>query len=159
MTAIGRGGNEEIEKGIPPGMDILLVEQEVAASDEITALQMVVAADTRRTALLAEARTLERLTDAYNLSLDESNGITPDELEAGGVRYIKEAKLQGDSFAVGAKLTFEGREVTVLEEKDKDGDITIQDVVRYDEERLNEVYDELQDIGADSAEQRARRLT
>jgi len=158
MHAIGYGTCEEIKKAIPPNTDILLVEQEVAASDEITALQMVVAADTRRTALLAEARTLERLTDAYNLSLDESNGITPDELEAGGVRYIKEAKLQGDSFAVGAKLTFEGREVTVLEEKDKDGDITIQDVVRYDEERLNEVYDELQDIGADSAEQRASAI-
>jgi len=158
MHAIGYGTCEEIKKAIPPNTDILLVEQEVAASDEITALQMVVAADTRRTALLAEARTLERLTDAYNLSLDESNGITPDELEAGGVRYIKEAKLQGDSFAVGARLTFEGREVTVLEEKDKDGDITIQDVVRYDEERLNEVYDELQDIGADSAEQRASAI-
>ena len=59
MTAIGRGGNEEILRGIPPGMDILLVEQEVQASDEITALQMVVAADTKRTELLAEAKQIE----------------------------------------------------------------------------------------------------
>ena len=52
MTAIGHGGNESIEKGIPPGMDILLVEQEVAASDTISALEMVVLADTNRTRLL-----------------------------------------------------------------------------------------------------------
>ena len=68
MHAIGYGTCEEIKKAIPPNTDILLVEQEVAASDEITALQMVVAADTRRTALLAEARTLERLTDASESS-------------------------------------------------------------------------------------------
>ena len=60
MTAIGRGGNEAIEKGIPPGMDILLVEQEVAASDEISAVQMVVSADTKRTALLEEAKEIEK---------------------------------------------------------------------------------------------------
>ena len=37
MSAIGHGGYEEIQKGIPPNMDILLVEQEVAASDTISA--------------------------------------------------------------------------------------------------------------------------
>ena len=81
MHAIGYGSNEDIKKAIPPNTDILLVEQEVAASDEITALQMVVLADTKRTALLDEARVLERLSDAYNMSLDENNAITPDELE------------------------------------------------------------------------------
>ena len=40
MTAIGTQNCKEIADGIPPGMDILLVEQEVAASDEITALQV-----------------------------------------------------------------------------------------------------------------------
>ena len=64
MHAIGRGGNEMIAAGIPPNMDILLVEQEVEASDEVSALQMVVAADTKRTELLAEAKELEDLGDA-----------------------------------------------------------------------------------------------
>ena len=41
MHAIGFGTNEDIKNGTPPNIDILLVEQEVAASDEITALQMV----------------------------------------------------------------------------------------------------------------------
>ena len=47
---------DEIRKAIPPGIDILLVEQEVQASEEITALQMVVNADTKRTALLKESK-------------------------------------------------------------------------------------------------------
>jgi len=161
MHAIGYGTNEDIAKAIPPNTDILLVEQEVAASDEISALQMVVLADTRRTALLQEARTLERLTDAYQMSLDEANEITPDELEQGGVRYVKEAKLEGGPFVAGARCKYNGREVTVLEEKDKDGDVTIQDT--FDEDgavagRLSEVYDELADIGADSADQRASAI-
>ena len=63
MTALGRGGNEDIQNGIPPNMDILLVEQEVEASDEITALQMVVAADERRTALLKEQADIEEATN------------------------------------------------------------------------------------------------
>jgi len=146
MHAIGTGEVEEIKKAIPPNTDILLVEQEVVASDEITALEMVVAADTRRTALLAEAKELE------------------EKLEKGGVKYIKEAKLElidGDAFVVGAKVRFEGREVSVLEEKDEDGDITIQDIFDEDGEiagRLSEVYDELTDIGADSANQRASAI-
>mmetsp|Transcript_20628 Transcript_20628/g.62966 ORF Transcript_20628/g.62966 Transcript_20628/m.62966 type:complete len:912 (-) Transcript_20628:585-3320(-) len=161
MHAIGYGSNEDIKKAIPPNTDILLVEQEVAASDEITALQMVVLADTKRTALLDEARVLERLSDAYNMSLDENNAITPDELEKGGVRYVKEKMLEGGPFTVGTKCKYQGREVTVLEEIDKDGDITIQDTFDPDGEiaaRLSEVYDELSDIGADSAEQRASAI-
>ena len=74
MTALGTGTNEEIKAGTPPNMDILLVEQEVEASEEITALQMVLSADTKRTALLAEAEKLEK------------------ELEVGGVKYIKKVR-------------------------------------------------------------------
>eukprot|EP00965_Chrysotila_dentata_P221769 6192570-Pleurochrysis_carterae.AAC.1 len=105
--------------------------------------QMVVSADTRRTALLAEAKELEKT------------------LEEGGVKYIKAAKLDGDDFSVGAKVKFEGRVVTILEGLDKDGDYTIQDVFDEDGEiagRLSDVYDELADIGADSAEQRASAI-
>ena len=59
MTAIGKQTNEEIMAGIPPQMDILLVEQEVAASKTISAVEMVVLADERRTALLKEEKELK----------------------------------------------------------------------------------------------------
>ena len=91
MTAIGHGGNEAIEGGIPPGMDILLVEQEVAASDEITALQMVVAADTVRAKLMDEAKELEQ------------------KLEEGGLKYCPIGKLDAvveGNFAVGAEVIY-----------------------------------------------------
>lgn len=111
MTAIGTGSNEEIKAGTPPNMDILLVEQEVEASDEITALQMVLSADTQRTALLQEQKDLEK------------------KLEEGGVKYIKKAKLtplDGGDFKKDTRVQFQGRVCTVLEEIDEDGDITIQ---------------------------------
>ena len=111
MTALGTGSNEEIKAGTPPNMDILLVEQEVEASDDITALQMVLNADTKRTALMEEAKDLEK------------------QLEEGGVKYIKKKKLtpldDGD-FKKDTRVQFEGRICTVLEEIDDDGDITIQ---------------------------------
>lgn len=143
MHAIGVGEVDEIRKAIPPGIDILLVEQEVQASEEITALQMVVNADTKRTALLKESKALEET------------------LEKGGVKYIKQAKLEGKSFKVGDHVIFEGHSCTVLEEIDADGDITIQDEFDMDGAmagRLTDIYDELQDIGADSAEQRASAI-
>ena len=40
MTAIGTREVDEISKAMPPNLDVLLVEQEVAASDTITALQV-----------------------------------------------------------------------------------------------------------------------
>ena len=144
MHAIGHQTHPEIKAAIPPRTDILLVEQEVAASDEISALQMVVLADTKRTALLEEEKELQK------------------QLEEGGVKYVKPDKLQTEGPLVeGAKCVFEGRQVTVIEGLDKDGDITIQDV--FDEDgaiagRLSEVYDELVDIGSDSAEQRASAI-
>ena len=89
MNAIGYGKNEDIKNGTPPNIDILLVEQEVAASDEITALQMVVAADTKRTALLEEAKEIEQ------------------KLEEGGLKYCPIGKLDAvveGNFAVGAEV-------------------------------------------------------
>ena len=47
-----------------------------------TLVQMVVAADTKRTALLAEAKDLEK------------------QLEEGGIKWVKPDKLEGDSFEV-----------------------------------------------------------
>ena len=143
MTAIGKQTNEEIMAGIPPQMDILLVEQEVAASKTISAVEMVVLADERRTALLKEEKELTK------------------QLEEGGVKYVQQEKLKGESFEVGAKVTFEGRAVTILEGKDDEGDYTIQDA--FDEDgaiagRLTEVHEELTDIGADSAEARASAI-
>ena len=87
MHAIGYGKNEDIKNGTPQNIDILLVEQEVAASDDITAVQMVVAADTRRAALLEEAKEIEL------------------KLEEGGVKYCPVGKLDAvieGNFAVGA---------------------------------------------------------
>jgi hypothetical protein len=94
MNAIGYGKNEDIKNGTPPNIDILLVEQEVAASDEITALQMVVAADTKRTALLEEAKEIEQ------------------KLEEGGLKYCPIAKLDAvveGNFAVGAEVSYHYR--------------------------------------------------
>ena len=91
MNAIGYGKNEDIKNGTPPNIDILLVEQEVAASDEITALQMVVAADTKRTALLEEAKEIEQ------------------KLEEGGLKYCPIGKLDAvveGNFAVGAEVIY-----------------------------------------------------
>ena len=91
MHAIGYGKNEDIKNGTPQNIDILLVEQEVAASDDITAVQMVVAADTKRAALLEEAKEIEL------------------KLEEGGVKYCPVGKLDAvieGNFAVGAEVIF-----------------------------------------------------
>ena len=153
MHAIGYGKNEDIKNGTPQNIDILLVEQEVAASDEITAVQMVVAADTKRAALLEEAKEIEL------------------KLEEGGVKYCPVGKLDAvveGNFAVGAEVIFFRSEMarregigvkgTIKEDKDVHGDYTIQ--LPFDEDgeiagRLSDVYEELADIGADSAEARA----
>ena len=43
-----------------------------------------------------------------------------------GEFYIKEALLQGSSFAKGAVVTYAGYPATVVKEKDSDGDIKVQ---------------------------------
>ena len=42
---------------------------------------------------------------------------------AGETGYVKKSKVQGSSFEVGAKVTYEGREMTVSMAPDSDGDI------------------------------------
>ena len=37
--------------------------------------------------------------------------------------YVNKSKVQGSSFEVGAKVTYEGREMTVSQAPDSDGDI------------------------------------
>ena len=120
MNAIGYGKNEDIKNGTPPNIDILLVEQEVAASDEITALQMVVAADTKRTALLEEAKQ-ERLSvvkqhiDAYadvNVQ-DTASSMTPLATAGGRCHWeVVEPDKSYDSsskVAVGATSAISGK--------------------------------------------------
>jgi len=151
MTAIGRGGNEDIQKGIPPNMDVLLVEQEVEASDEISALQMVVSADERRTELLAEQEKLEAA------------------MEKGGDRYWAEPskimkwgeKGAATDLSIGATVRFQGRKMFIRKDVDEDGQMEMEE--EFDPEgeladRLRDVYDELADIGADSAETRASTI-
>jgi len=151
MTAIGRGGNEEIQKSIPPNMDILLVEQEVEASDEISALQMVVNADERRTALLKEQADIEA---AMEKGGDKYWGKPKDIMKVG-------EKGVAEDLSIGAKVRFKGRKLTIISEPDEEGDIEMQ--AEFDEDgaiadRLRDVYDDLADIGADSAEQRASTI-
>ena len=152
MNAIGYGKVEEIKASTPPNLDILLVEQEVQASDEITAVQMVVMADTKRTALLEEAKDLER------------------KIEEGGLKYCPASKLDPetpDDFSVGAKCVYYRSEhaharkeklgvaATVVSGPDEFGDYTVQTPFDADGEiagRLSDVYEELADIGTDSAE-------
>ena len=42
--------------------------------------------------------------------------------------YVKKSKVQGSSFEVGAKVTYEGREMTVSQAPDSDGDIELIDL-------------------------------
>ena len=58
---------------------------------------MVILADTRRTALLIRKTALEKLTDE------------------GGAKWVSPTLLKGEP-TVGAKVSFEGRSVTILEE-------------------------------------------
>jgi len=97
-TLLRHIGNRALQ--IPPNIDVLYCEQEVLA-DERSALQTVLDADVKRTELLEEVKSLE--------------------------------KLQLD----GKKETATGEKV---------------------DKRLEEVYEELQAIGADKAEPKARRL-
>ena len=47
---------------------------------------------------------------------------------AGETGYIKTSEVQGSSFEVGAKVTYEGREMTVSMAPDSDGDIKMIDL-------------------------------
>ena len=47
---------------------------------------------------------------------------------AGETAYINKSKVQGSSFEVGAKVTYEGREMTVSQAPDSDGDIKMIDL-------------------------------
>ena len=47
---------------------------------------------------------------------------------AGGTGYIKKSKVQGSSFECGAKVTYEGREMTVSKAPDSDGEIKMIDL-------------------------------
>ena len=47
---------------------------------------------------------------------------------AGETDYINKSEVQGSSFEVGAKVTYEGREMTVSRAPDSDGDIKMIDL-------------------------------
>ena len=42
--------------------------------------------------------------------------------------YVKRSKVQGASFEVGAKVTYQGREMTVSKAPDSDGEIKMVDM-------------------------------
>ena len=42
--------------------------------------------------------------------------------------YVNKSEVQGSSFEVGAKVTYEGREMTVSQAPDSDGDIKMIDL-------------------------------
>ena len=42
--------------------------------------------------------------------------------------YVNKSKVQGSSFEIGAKVTYEGREMTVRQAPDDDGDIKMRDL-------------------------------
>eukprot|EP00964_Phaeocystis_antarctica_P039982 scaffold22842_cov65-Phaeocystis_antarctica.AAC.1 len=46
--------------------------------------------------------------------------------------YVKKSKVQGSSFEVGAKVTYEGREMTVSMAPDSDGDIKMIDHLAHE---------------------------
>ena len=47
---------------------------------------------------------------------------------AGETGYIKKSEVQGSSFEVGAKVTYQGREMTVSKAPDVSGDIKMVDM-------------------------------
>ena len=47
---------------------------------------------------------------------------------AGETGYIKTSEVQGSSFEVGAKVTYEGREMTVSQAPDSDGEMKMIDL-------------------------------
>ena len=49
---------------------------------------------------------------------------------AGETGYVNKSKVEGSSFEVGAKVTYEGREMTVSKAPDNDGDIKMVDMSR-----------------------------
>ena len=46
----------------------------------------------------------------------------------GQTGYVNKSKVQGTSFEVGAKVTYEGREMTISKAPDSDGDIKMVDL-------------------------------
>jgi ATP-binding cassette subfamily F protein 1 len=59
---------------IPPSIDVLLCEQEVVA-DDTTAVNAILKADVKRTALLEEAEKLEKEQRRGNLKVVEDKGM------------------------------------------------------------------------------------
>ena len=94
MHAIGYGKNEDIKNGTPQNIDILLVEQEVAASDEITAVQMVVAAKQFFPHLRVLARAYDR-SHAYRLMDAGADVITRETFGSALIMGEEALKLLG----------------------------------------------------------------
>ncbi|KAL1138819.1 hypothetical protein AAG570_008881 [Ranatra chinensis] len=68
---------------IPPGIDILYCEQEVVA-DDLTAVESVLKADTKRTALLEECKSLESQQEKGDMAVQERLKEVYEELKAIG---------------------------------------------------------------------------
>ncbi|KAJ8039418.1 ATP-binding cassette sub-family F member 1 [Holothuria leucospilota] len=116
--------------GIPPNIDVLLCEQEVVA-DNTPAFEAVLKADTKRLKLLAEEKKLIAESEAG----DDSNSKRLEQ-----VSFIFHKVLLGFKLKSGkskAKWLSTGRNLSG---------------------HGGQVYEELQAIGADSAEARARRI-
>ena len=45
-----------------------------------------------------------------------------------GTGYVKVSEVQGESFDVGAKVTYRGRQLTVSQAPDRDGEIKMFDI-------------------------------
>ena len=48
--------------------------------------------------------------------------------EVAGTGYVNKSNVQGESFEVGAKVMYEGQEMTVSQAPDSDGDIKMLDL-------------------------------
>ena len=56
------------------------------------------------------------------------HSLASNKLTGNETGYVKKSKVQGSSFEVGAKVTYEGREMTVSMAPDSDGDIKMYDL-------------------------------
>ncbi|KAJ1626652.1 P-loop containing nucleoside triphosphate hydrolase protein [Pavlovales sp. CCMP2436] len=97
---------EEIGKGTPAHLDILLVEQEVAASDT-SALDTVLAADTVRTALMATVAKLEAQLEATGDGSGDSGELADKLREAyDGLEAIEASSAVQRASAILSGLQF-----------------------------------------------------
>jgi ATP-binding cassette subfamily F protein 3 len=126
--------------GIPPHLQILHIEHEVAGT-ELSVLQTVLATDIEREALLEEARILHSLIDAEHSSSTANNDAGTQSAESNNGSGVGEE--QEDKQAARKQALYESFKSMSFSERS---------------EHLTDIYNRLQSIDADAAPARASTI-